>query len=291
MPYLHHYRLSKHVPVGKMPLGIVYMRPGQTEQKRFHDHDHSEIVFILSGTGYHLFNGKSFPVKTGDVLLIHSGSTHAYNHRDLEMVNIIYDTSQLYLPILDGASLPLFQLIFPDIRKAKPSFGEPILSLEPEDMKRILDLIWKMEEKFDSPHPGAKLYCLSVFLETVMELCWLYSGGKPEKEEKTFRIGEVMAYMNEHYQERVSIDQMARKAYTSQRNLFLQFKNATDCSPIQYLIKLRISRATEMLLQTTMSIGEVADKCGFSDSNYFSKTFHLHTGMSPRQFRKENRRN
>ena len=273
-----------------MPLQIVYMRPGQTRRKGFHDHDHSEIVIILSGTGHHLFSGKSFPVKTGDVLVIHPGATHAYDHQNLEMVNIIYDIRQLYLPILDGASLPLFQLLFPDIREEMPSFGEPVLSLGPKDMEKILSLIRKMKEKFDSPHLGTKLYCLAVFLETAMELCWLYSGGKPEKEEKPFRIGETMAYMNEHYQERISIGQMARKAYTSQRNFFLQFKNATGCTPIQYLIKLRISRATEMLLHTTMSVGEIADRCGFPDSNYFCKTFHVHIGMSPRQYRRENSR-
>ena len=283
-----HYTIAAHVPTGKMPLEIVYMGPGLTRRKRFHDHDHSEIVFILSGTGYHLFNGKSFPVKPGDVLLIHPGATHAYDHRDLEMVNIIYDIRQLYLPILDGAELPLFQRIFPDIRKKMESFGKPILSLAPRDMKKILRLIRNMRETFHSQRPGTKLYCLSVFLETVMELCWLYKG-EPAKEKPPFRIGAVMAYMNAHYQEPVSIDRLARSAYTSQRNFFLQFKSATGCSPIQYLTKLRISRAEELLTGTMLSIGEIADRCGFSDSNYFCKTFHRHTGMSPRQFRQKNR--
>ena len=76
-----------------------------------------------------------------------------------------------------------------------------------------------------------------------------------------------------------------------QRNFFLQFKNAAGCSPIQYLIKLRISRAEELLTDTTIPIGEIAGKCGFSDSNYFCKTFHRHTGMSPRQFRQKNMSN
>ena len=104
-----------------------------------------------------------------------------------------------------------------------------------------------------------------------------------------FRIGDSLKYIKTHFQHTVSVEQLAKDAGMSRRSFFQQFKNVTGCSPIQYLIRLRISRSADLLRQSGLRINEIAYQCGFPDSNYFCKVFHRHTGMSPRQFRQKNR--
>ena len=286
--YLHHYLLETHIPAGKMPLGIVYMYRSKRRPKRFHDHDHSEIALILKGSCVHLFEGQSVPVQEGDLLVVHPGSTHTYDQFDrLEMVNIIYDTRRLYLPILDGSRMPLFQILFPDDPEKIHRSAEPVLHLEPNELETISGMIRNMELELKSTRPGSNLYSLAVFLQIVVMLCRLYSGTDQLKT-MPFQIGEAVAYINTHYPQNITIEQLARKACMSRRNLFLQFKKTAGCSPIQYLLRLRISRATELLLYSELPVGDIAAQCGFSDSNYFCKIFRVQTGLSPRQFRLKN---
>ena len=291
MAYLSHYELAKYVPAGKMPLGVVYMYRGSKRSRHFHDHNHSEIAIVLKGSCRHLFEGQSVVVKPGDVLVIHPGATHTYDQFDqLELVNIIYDMKRLCLPILDGVQMPLFRILFPDDPGNVYRSGEPVVHLAPDALGKIAAMIQTIDFELKSSRQGRYLYCLSIFLEIVVILCRIYSGEDHESQEKEipFRIGEAVEYMNAHYQDPVSVDQMARKACMSRRNFYLQFKNATGCSPVQYLIKLRVSRAMEMLLYSEMRISDIAEKCGFCDSNYFCKIFRSMTGLPPRQYRQRN---
>ena len=64
------------------------------------------------------------------------------------------------------------------------------------------------------------------------------------------------------------------------------FKQATGFGLREYLVNLRIQRACELLLSTTLSITDIADKCGFNDSNYFGDAFRKAIGVSPRDYRK-----
>ena len=65
------------------------------------------------------------------------------------------------------------------------------------------------------------------------------------------------------------------------------FKHHTTLSPLQYLNGLRIERAKDLLrLESSLSVGEIAVRCGFSDPLYFSTAFKRHTGRSPLAYRK-----
>lgn len=63
------------------------------------------------------------------------------------------------------------------------------------------------------------------------------------------------------------------------------FRTATGTTPIEYLLEVRLRRAAELLRRTGLPVGEVAARCGFHDSNYFSKRFRALYGVSPRTFR------
>jgi AraC-like DNA-binding protein len=284
-----HYQLQQHVPTEKMPLGIVHIQMGQSDRKVFHDHNHSEIVVVPRGTGIHLMNGKEAEIKTGDLLVVHPGFVHAYDRVEtLEVINLIYDAQRLYLPVLDAGQLPLFNTFFPVNARAARCTAEPLLTLSPPDLAKVMGIIGRMKRELSSNQRGCCFYSLALLMEIIVLIGRLRED-EEEKEPIPFRIGDSLKYIKTHFQHTVSVEQLAKDAGMSRRSFFQQFKNVTGCSPIQYLIRLRISRAADMLRQSGLRINEIAYQCGFPDSNYFCKTFHRQTGMSPRQFRQKNR--
>ena len=77
----------------------------------------------------------------------------------------------------------------------------------------------------------------------------------------------------------------------SMRSLLRHFKEINGSSPKEYLIGLRINYACELLDSTQLSIGEIAFKSGFNDSNYFSREFGKRTGTTPSKFRAGRQKN
>ena len=99
-------------------------------------------------------------------------------------------------------------------------------------------------------------------------------------------VYEIQQYMDVHYSEPVSIEEVAKAFYVDLFYLTHCFKQQTGYSPKQYLMKSRISKAKEMLIHTDMAVGEVAFKCGFSDTNNFIRSFKAENGCTPKQYRK-----
>ena len=66
----------------------------------------------------------------------------------------------------------------------------------------------------------------------------------------------------------------------------VRFKEATGYSPIDYLIRIRLHKAAEMLVSTSSTISEISPECGFADSNYLTRQFRKVYKVSPREFRR-----
>jgi AraC-like DNA-binding protein len=75
-------------------------------------------------------------------------------------------------------------------------------------------------------------------------------------------------------------------AGVSDSHFFPLFKSATGCTPIDFFIRLRMTRACELLQNQKMTIKEVADLIGYDDPFYFSRLFKSVIGVAPRDYRR-----
>ncbi len=92
-------------------------------------------------------------------------------------------------------------------------------------------------------------------------------------------------YMEQHYNEQISVSYAAREIGISESLLFKLFRENEDLTPTEYLRSIRIRYAEQMLLSSVdVKISDVAIKCGFSDSAYFCKVFKDETGMTPKSY-------
>lgn len=106
--------------------------------------------------------------------------------------------------------------------------------------------------------------------------------GEPQTTEKGIMLS--IAYMEEHYDEVITREQLAQIAGISQWHYSRKFNEQYGKSPTDYLASYRIYRAQEQLLLTSARYQEIAKKAGFEDAHYFSRRFKHFTGVSPRNY-------
>lgn len=98
----------------------------------------------------------------------------------------------------------------------------------------------------------------------------------------------ILEYISEHFSESLSLSVLSEHFALSQSYICRLFKKELSLKPSEYINRVRISAAKAMLLETDMTITEIAEKSGYSDVYYFSRVFKKIIGMSPLKMRNEN---
>ena len=100
---------------------------------------------------------------------------------------------------------------------------------------------------------------------------------------------EAIRYMDENYRRNVKIDEVAEKLHISRKYLCSVLEQYIGMSTKEYLLTRRVDAAAELLLRTDLSISEIARRVGYADYTQLSRLFRQKKGLSPLQFRKQNR--
>ena len=102
-------------------------------------------------------------------------------------------------------------------------------------------------------------------------------------------VAEAVAYVSEHYGEKdLSVETLSARAFLNPNYFSKLFTSRVGMPPSRFILKTRMEKAKKLLAFTQLSVGAVALAVGFSDSLYFSRTFHRYTGLSPTQYRNTN---
>lgn len=99
-------------------------------------------------------------------------------------------------------------------------------------------------------------------------------------------ITEVVAFIDQHYGERLSIMQLAKIANVSETRFRRLFQNVMDITPGRYITTIRLNAARKLLTTTDMLISDIALQVGFWDQSHFVKTFKQERGLTPSKYRK-----
>ncbi|MBQ7974739.1 MAG: AraC family transcriptional regulator [Clostridia bacterium] len=99
------------------------------------------------------------------------------------------------------------------------------------------------------------------------------------------KILPVLDYIEQNYKRPVTLDDMADLICVSKSYLCRTFREAYGVTPVNYLLKMRINRAKQLLISTDMKIKLLSNECGFNDTSYFCMIFKRMEGMTPDEFR------
>ena len=100
---------------------------------------------------------------------------------------------------------------------------------------------------------------------------------------------KVIDHFNTHYAEKQNLDDLSEQFFVSKATLIYNFNKYASCSPIDFLLNVRLTKAKDLLINSDKSIGEISELCGFSSANYFGLIFKQKEKLSPLQYRKNQR--
>lgn len=266
----------------------------RTSQSSFapHDHDFFEMVLVLEGKAEHQIYGTKYKISRGDVLIIPVHQAHAYLHAEkLEIINALFEQAEFEKLAFDLPKLAGYQRLFSKSNSSLlPAKRKGCLSIPPAKFAAVVSLLANFISEIEGKRPGYKAMAVSLFIQAmgVIARCHEHINTPPLL---LSRIEQTLDFIGAHHDENISVDQLAHIAYMSRSSYQRSFGKLMNTSPIDYLIKFRIRKASSLLLyHPEMNVTEIGLLAGFTDSNYFSRMFKKILGYAPRDFRRLNAR-
>lgn len=254
------------------------------DEARYHSHDYLEMAFVLSGVGKYRIEDNIYDVKEGDLIIFNPG----VRHQALFLPEAEVPTTEFFIGFSD-ISFPGYPTNFlptPD--------GNFIMHTGGELRQKIFKICSSMEAEKAVVRPGKyymlQSYLMQVLLLVIREQCeseMQQSSFVFESTNKKYVVEKIITYFEDHYSEKISLDQIAANMYLSPFYVSKIFKSETGDTPIRHLINIRLERAKELLENGYRgSIQEVAAMVGYDDAYHFSKLFKRYYGITPTQAKK-----
>lgn len=244
-----------------------------------HHHDFFEIYFLIAGDVTYLIDSKIVHVMPGDLLLI--------SPRELHQVCIQPEMSayERYVLWVDPAVIKRLSTEISDLSLGLEQ-GHNQLRLSSQDRSRIQNLLECLHREADSADYGADLLresLLTQLLVTVNRLASQQGSWMDEDSHTNQAVAQIVGYVNLHYGETITLDQLAEQFYVSKYHLSREFSRQMGISIYQYIQKKRLLIARQLLDQGKRP-NEVYPLCGFNDYTCFYRAFKSEYGTSPREY-------
>ena len=139
---------------------------------------------------------------------------------------------------------------------------------------------------------GYELRLRSILSDIMVDFLMLTGHPEEDKELQKPLLNEKMkqmvTYVHEHYGEKIAIHDIANAAFVSERECYRSFHAVMHMTPNEYVRKYRLQVACRLLTDTTESVTNIAQLCGFGTSSFFGKVFREEYNMTPLEYRSKN---
>ncbi len=248
----------------------------------FHEHAFYEIFFFLSGDVSYIIEGRTYQLRPGDILLTDNRDIHKPDIRPgkpYERFVIWIDPGFLSRANMFGLDLTR---CFTDASEKKYKRIRP----ESNVLTHLRSICEKMLRNRDDAGFGSGTLSYVYLIEFLVYLNRAYFT-TPEDIRRDVteneKVNGVVAYINDHLADDLTLDRLAEACYISKSHLMHQFKTYTGLTLYQFIIKKRVTVARNMIHEGT-PVTEACMRCGFNDYSNFLKAFKREFGRSPKEF-------
>ncbi|MCI9540054.1 MAG: AraC family transcriptional regulator [Lachnospiraceae bacterium] len=264
---------------------VLFVSKGRmTKDSRYHDHDFTEITYVLSGKGQYCVDGTVYDVQAGDLIICNSGVFH----RNI-VVNPKEPTVEFFVGFTDYhfRNMPENTIILKE--------NGFILHTDTELRQNLSKLCFSMSAENETDQVGKYFMLKAHLIQFLLLILRQEAEPKPiqdgfqfDSHYKSYAVSRIVDYLDSHYNEKISLDRIAQNMYLSPVYISKIFKEETGESPINYLIKIRLEKAKDMLSSPQAeSIKKIANDVGYEDAYHFSKLFKKYYGVSPLHYKKK----
>ena len=238
-----------------------------------HTHPCAEVFFVTGGNGHLRLSDKSIPISTNDMIIVNS---------DIEHTEVSSEGDPLEYIVMGVDGLE-------SLSGDNGGDGGTIIHFR-KNSEQVLFYLRSLLQEIETKLPGYQTICqdlLEVILLLLMRRSKFTVTFVPSTRKSSKECAVVRRYIDSHFKENLTLDDLAEVAHVSKYYLAHAFTKEYGTSPINYLLSCRIKESLYLLSETRTSLSDIASMLGFSSPSYFSQSFRRIQGMSPLQYRKQ----
>ncbi len=258
----------------------------------WHWHEDLELIYVLQGEIEIKTANKAINLSSGDAAFINSnvmhfqcpvGSVKVITLNQVFHASIIYGSinsvfyANYLMPILTCKELDIM------------TFGQALVA-----DRKITQLIKLSQDLSDEKKTGYEIEvrnALSSMILLIYEKAYdIINEKRLTSSQGEDRLKIMMEYLHNNYMNKITLLDISYAANISEREAIRTFNNILNLSPFAYLMQYRVRMATTLLTESGFSISQIAYTCGFCSTSYFGKEFKKIMGITPMEYRKNQRK-
>lgn len=273
--YKNSYKVSKKELVSLSVYNVGFQKCEPSYQWGPGIRDHYLIHHVISGKGYYVTGGITYPLRSGDTFLVYPQTEVTYYADQSEP----WEYAWVGFNGSDAAII----LHATDFSKEHPIINQTGLS--DQVRKHLLGIYEARGNDFtNSVEMTGRLYqTLALFMK--------HSTNTEQLNTASSYVQKAISYISANYSYPISVENIADYVGVSRSHLYRSFQLILKLSPKEYLTQFRLKQASYLLEHSALSITAIANSVGFDNGLYFSKTFHKQKGMSPRDYKNRQKDN
>ncbi len=253
-----------------------------------HWHDHFEIALVLDGRGVFMFGRRALEAETGDVFFIDNSQPHvalADRGGPMRLLLVLFRPELVAPPgsrELERGYLAPFR--FADGRSPRVRSGSPLA-------RQVSGLLRGLHAACDRQDP-AERHVMDATLRLALGLVNRdpEAGASPDAvraaADRREQIRPVLAFVDRHCREAITLQDVAALVHVSPSRVRHVFKDVTGVSFKEYVTQVRVAEAKRLLLDTELSVADIARTVAYTNLNQFYKVFSRSCGLSPGEYRR-----
>lgn len=276
----------------EFPLLVSYERLSYFETGSFpwHWHPEIELTLVMEGDISYQVNESQYQLRAGEGLfcntnVLHSG--HGFEAEDCSYLSITFHPRLLY-----GYSSSVMQNKYMHHILKSPSLASIRFCPEVEWQRVVLEQMERIRQ-LKAAEPDSMELQIQIALLTIWQQIYEHVGQEAasgnENGRDTERIRQIMEYIQNHYAEKITLEDLADQIHLCKSESCRLFKRYMNQSMFDYLLDYRIERSLELLRQSGLDVTQISGLVGFANPGYYSRIFKRKMGCTPLEYRKSRR--
>lgn len=281
------------------PVGVYYVEPGKMYMGyvRWHWHEEMEINLVKTGSAEFTIGEEKITLKEGQAIALNCNvfhSIHSASDSDCVLISLLFHPHILFK---DHTTTLAGSYLSPIVNDMEHRY----IIFDRSDMwgRSALSYLSDIFDANFSKNFGFELTTKAYLCQLWVHLLKKYNSNSviytPTKSKAPVlsadeaRIKDAIIYIQQHFSESITLDDIAASIHVSKSECCRCFKRAVKITPFEYLMRYRILQAADTILQNdreTTSISQLANSVGFNNTSYFNKLFKKYFDCTPTEFRK-----
>ena len=245
-----------------------------------HKHSYFQIIYFMEGEGYFCINDNKYLIGKDILLFVKPNELHSLNVPKDSSVK----TMDMKFTIMDD-----------DLRNEVMELDNVLTPKDPEIMKLLFNIKEEGLEKEYCYKTMSNMYLMQILLKLLRiqhvsshdNTCHFDSYNLDQNADVVIR--KSYEYIQQHFPEGITLDDLCRNIGYNKSYVCQKFKKNLECTPMQFIYEYRIFKSQSLITYSDYCLKDIALKTGFESIHHFTRKFHEFVGMTPGEYRDNER--